>query len=128
MTTTIEPPNMNATRLAYHEAKRQKACEKSRAAYERKKERQRMQIDKAQKTPVRRFVRKHETQCAGSYYSKDPEQTSTDIGGYGVVLGNGNEIGGTAHTGLPVYLPKPDTVYDGCGNIIADKHNRPIIY
>jgi hypothetical protein len=128
MTTTIEPPKMTPSRLAYLEAKRQKACEKSRAAYERKKERQRMQIERAEKTPVRRFVRKHETQCAGSYYSKDPEQTSTDIGGYGVVLGNGNEIGGTSHTGLPVNAPEPGKMLDGCGNIIADKHNRPITY
>lgn len=126
--TTIEPPKMTPTRESYLERKRQKACEKSRAAYARKKERRQMQMQMEIKLPIRRFVRKHETQCAGSYYSKDPEETSTDIGGYGVVLGSGNEIAGTAHTGLPINAPKPAAVYDGCGNDIATKWQRPIEY
>ena len=89
-----------------------------------------MQTEIVANTPVKKFVRKHGTLSNWQRlnYAKDPEETSTDIGGYGVVLGNGNEIGGTAHTGLPVNAPTPATVYDGCGNIIADKWQRPIIY
>lgn len=128
--TTIEPPKMTPAREAYLERKRQKDREKSRAAYNRKKERRQMQTEIVANTPAKKFVRKH---CTWSNYqrlsyAKDPEETSTDIGGYGVVLGSGNEIAGTAHTGLPINAPKPATVYDGCGNDIATKWQRPITY
>jgi hypothetical protein len=101
----------NAKRLAY-----KKAREAAMAAQE---------IDK----PTRGFVRKHDTHARGITYVKDPEQTSTDLKQYGVWRGDDTVINGTVPTGE--YAPpatKPDIVYDGCGNIIADKHNRPIIY
>jgi len=96
---------------------------RERAAARRAEEKQAI----AEGREPRKMSRKPET--PGRYYSKDPEQTSTDLKQFGVWRGDDTVINGTVPTGE--YTPpatKPDTVYDGCGNIIADKWQRPITY
>lgn len=79
--------------------------------------------------PTRGFVRKHDTHARGITYVKDPQPTSTELKQYGVWRGDDILLPNTVPTGQPApILPKPATVYDGCGNDIATKWQRPITY
>ena len=126
MPTILDRPSSGPTRAAYIERTRIESNAK-RLAY--KKARKAAMATQEADKPTRGFVRKHDTHARGITYVKDPEQTSTDLKQFGIWRGDDTVIQGTIPTGEPApILPKPSTVYDGAGNIIADKWQRPITY